>query len=72
MAQPGTIHDFGGFPPELHRVQYPAPGSPELAAKVADLLIPVVVMMDTNWGLDHEPGPFSCTFFPVPMFQSFS
>lgn len=53
IAQPRTIHDFGGFPPELHRVQYPAPGSPELAARVAQLLEPAPVALDRSWGLDH-------------------
>jgi 4,5-DOPA dioxygenase extradiol len=53
IAQPRTIHDFGGFPPELHRVQYPAPGSPELAARVAQLLGPTPVALDRSWGLDH-------------------
>ncbi|MGE8099811.1 DODA-type extradiol aromatic ring-opening family dioxygenase [Pseudomonas fluorescens] len=36
--QPETWHDFGGFPAALFAVQYPAPGQPELAAQVADLL----------------------------------
>jgi 4,5-DOPA dioxygenase extradiol len=53
MARPRTIHDFGGFPPELYRVQYPAPGSPELAARVAQLLAPTPVAQDGSWGLDH-------------------
>ena len=53
VAQPRTLHDFGGFPPELHAVQYPAPGSPELAAHAARLLAPVDVAMDRSWGLDH-------------------
>src|SRR6185503_6653811 len=39
--QPRTIHDFGGFPRELHQVQYPAPGSPGLASRVQELLAPV-------------------------------
>jgi len=33
-AQPKTIHDFGGFPDELFQMQYPAPGSVALAARV--------------------------------------
>jgi 4,5-DOPA dioxygenase extradiol len=50
---PRTIHDFGGFPPELYRVQYPAPGDPELARRVQKLLGPVPVEFEERWGLDH-------------------
>jgi 4,5-DOPA dioxygenase extradiol len=47
---PETIHDFGGFPDELHAMQYPAPGSPDLAARVAEL---TGATPTTQWGLDH-------------------
>lgn len=50
---PRTIHDFGGFPPELSRVQYPAPGDPALARRVQQLLAPLPVTLDDRWGLDH-------------------
>ena len=50
---PRTIHDFGGFPPELYQVQYPAPGDPALARRVQKLLSPLEVTLDNTWGLDH-------------------
>ena len=50
---PRTIHDFGGFPRELYRVQYPAPGDPALARRVQALLAPLAVTLDEAWGLDH-------------------
>jgi len=52
-AAPRTIHDFGGFPPELYQVQYPAPGEPGLARRVGNLLAPLDVTLDESWGLDH-------------------
>ncbi|MBK8206469.1 MAG: 4,5-DOPA dioxygenase extradiol [Planctomycetes bacterium] len=48
--QPRTIHDFGGFPLELYQVQYPAPGSPKLAGRVAEL---TGAEQSEDWGLDH-------------------
>ena len=52
-TSPRTIHDFGGFPQELYQVQYPAPGDPDLAQRVRQLLAPVEVALDQHWGLDH-------------------
>jgi 4,5-DOPA dioxygenase extradiol len=50
---PRTIHDFGGFPRELYKVQYPAPGDPDLARRVQQLLAPLPVALDESWGFDH-------------------
>jgi 4,5-DOPA dioxygenase extradiol len=51
MKEPRTIHDFGGFPRQLYQVKYPAPGSPELARRVAGLV--AGTQLDESWGLDH-------------------
>lgn len=64
QAQPRTIHDFGGFPRALHEVEYPAPGSPDLARRVRDLLGPTEVALDDGWGLDH--GTWSVLVHMVP------
>ncbi|MEQ4531193.1 MAG: 4,5-DOPA dioxygenase extradiol, partial [Mixta sp.] len=53
MANPRTIHDFGGFPQALFDTRYPAPGAPARAQEIAELLAPVNVQLDNSWGLDH-------------------
>ena len=53
MERPETIHDFSGFPKELYDVQYPAPGSPELAGETSNMIQHSKVALDENWGLDH-------------------
>ena len=53
MQKPETIHDFGGFPRELYEVQYPAPGSPELAKATKETVRERVIELDRSWGLDH-------------------
>ncbi len=53
MEHPPTIHDFGGFPPALYEVQYPAPGDPALAKETSELVKKTKVGMDQQWGLDH-------------------
>jgi 4,5-DOPA dioxygenase extradiol len=64
QAAPRTIHDFGGFPPALYQVTYPAPGDPALAQRVAELLAPVPVALDQGWGLDH--GTWSVLMHAYP------
>lgn len=51
VQRPETIYDFGGFPDELYRMTYPAPGAPELAARVQEL-VPEVALHSSR-GLDH-------------------
>lgn len=72
MQHPKTIHDFYGFPKELFEVEYPAPGSPELAHKTVELLSPTLVEEDHNWGLDHGSWSVVRHMYPeanIPVIQ---
>ncbi|OYP33096.1 4,5-DOPA dioxygenase extradiol [Rhodopirellula sp. MGV] len=72
MQTPRTIHDFGGFPQELFDVQYPAPGSPELARLTAEMVKPQQAEFDQSWGLDHGAWTVAMHLFPkadIPIVQ---
>ncbi|MBO6211576.1 4,5-DOPA dioxygenase extradiol [Algoriella sp.] len=64
LQQPKTIHDFYGFPQALFDVQYPAPGSPELADEIKNLIKTSDVELDKMWGFDH--GSWSVIKFLYP------
>ncbi|NWJ45826.1 MAG: 4,5-DOPA dioxygenase extradiol [Chloroflexi bacterium] len=72
MTQPETIHDFGGFPQELFEYQYPAPGSPELAKLVQEIVQLTKVEPDLSWGLDHGTWSILTKIYPeadIPIVQ---
>lgn len=63
-AKPRTIHDFGGFPQALYEIQYPAPGKPELVARVRQLVGEQRATGSGEWGIDH--GTWSVLKFMYP------
>ena len=72
MEKPMTIHDFGGFPKSLFDVQYPAPGSPELAKETKSIVTKTAVGLDEKWGLDHGAWSVIKHLYPkadVPVIQ---
>ncbi len=70
-ARPKTIHDFGGFPSELYRREYPAPGAPEAAEATLELLSASHAKPDTRWGLDHGAWSVLSRMFPEPVIPVF-
>ncbi|WP_306350884.1 4,5-DOPA dioxygenase extradiol [Flavobacterium sp. '19STA2R22 D10 B1'] len=72
MEKPQTIHDFGGFPEALFAVEYPAPGSPDLAKETQQIITKTNVELDDKWGLDHGAWSVIKHLYPnadVPVIQ---
>ncbi len=73
-SNPATIHDFWGFPEELYRMKYDAPGSPELAVVIAQHLgrHGIQTQLNYDWGLDHGTWVPLSFMFPeadIPVLQ---
>lgn len=72
MEKPKTIHDFGGFPQALYSVNYPAPGSPNLANQITDITKLTHIGEDHDWGLDHGTWTVVRHMYPeatIPVLQ---
>ena len=72
MPNPKTIHDFGGFPKPLYEVQYKAPGAPQLADEIKQMVSYPVIGLDHEWGLDHGTWSVVKHMYPnadIPIMQ---
>lgn len=72
MERPKTIHDFGGFPADLYRVEYPAEGNPILADEVQQEITYTSIGLDHSWGLDHGTWSVVKHIYPeanIPIIQ---
>lgn len=72
MNNPETLHDFTGFPDELFKIKYNAPGSPEFAAITQEIVYSTIVQSDMAWGLDHGTWSVLTRMYPdagIPVFQ---
>ena len=72
MDKPRTIHDFRGFPKALFDIEYPAPGSPELAFETKKIITKTQIGLNEQWGLDHGAWTVIKHIYPnadVPIIQ---
>ena len=71
-SEPRTIYDMGGFPDELYRVRYPAPGDDTLAAELAARIATTQVVPSAAWGYDHGTWSVLVHMYPaadIPVIQ---
>ena len=54
-AKPSLIYDYSGFPADAYHIRYPAPGAPELASRIGQLLKDngIQARLDDQRGFDH-------------------
>jgi 4,5-DOPA dioxygenase extradiol len=72
MANPRTIYDFYGFPEELYKIQYPAPGAPDYAQFTIENTDKTSIANNTDWGLDHASWSILKHIYPeanIPVFE---
>lgn len=70
-ANPKTVYDMYGFPDELYRIVYDAPGAPKLARHTKEL-ISKEVLIDNSWGIDHGTWSILHRMYPladIPVYQ---